>query len=171
MNYYHPNEDEGTLPFSKAVKWLSFLNFVFAALLLADFFLPESTRQEPVIRKTFFKEDNRFGSDDYELKLITPSQEILASAALFKDAPVNTLLTIQHTPIFHTIKSVIGKNQEGQLFIHEAEQAVYRGFGAFPVCLLLVSLIAIIYKKDDVTAYCSGILSMIVMLCLLIFFI
>lgn len=170
MNYYHPKEDEGTLPFFNAIKWLALLNFAFAALLLADYFLPAKSNQESVIRRTFFKEDNRFGSDDYELKLITPSHEILASAALFKDAPEHTLLTVKHTPIFHTIKSVYGLNREGKSFIHEAELPIYRGYAAFPVCLLLVSFIAIIYKKDDVTAYCSGILSIIVMLCLLMFF-
>jgi hypothetical protein len=168
MNYYHPNEDEGILPFFNAIKWLALLNFAFATMLIVDYLLPVKSNEEFVLKRTFFKEDNRFGSDDYELKLITPSHEILANAALFKDAPENTQLIVQHTPIFHTIKSVYGINKEGKSFIHEAELPVYRGYAAFPVSLLLASVIALIYKKDDVTAYCFGIFSIILLLCLLI---
>jgi hypothetical protein len=168
MNYYHPNEDEGILPFFKAIKWLALLNFAFATLLIADYLLPAKSNQETVIRRKFFKEDNRFGSDDYELKLITASHEILASAALFKDAPEHTILTVKHTPILHTVKSVFGTNQDGKPFVHEAELPVYRGYAAFPISLLLASIIALIYKKDDVTAYCFGIFSIILLLCLLI---
>ncbi len=167
--YYHPHEEEGELPFYKGVRWLALASALFAFTLLVDYNLPETQEEEVVERRIYFKESNRFGGNTYVLKLFTRSFIIQAKPDLFKDAPEKTRIRISHSPLFRTIKSVSGKRQpSGEEFNYETDIPVYRGFAAFPVSLLLLSLFTVIYRKDEVVAYAAGFITMILLVTILI---
>ena len=167
--YYHPHEEEGELPFYKGVRWLALASALFAFTLLVDYILPETQKEEIVERRIFFKESNRFGGNTYVLKLFTQSFTIHAKPELFKDAPEKTRIRISHSPLFRTVKSVSGKRQPGgEEFKYEADLPVFRGFAAFPVSLLLLSLFTVLYRKDEVVAYAAGFITLILLVSILI---
>jgi hypothetical protein len=166
--YYHPNEEEGVLPFVKAIQVIAAISCLFALCLLIDFILPEKCKEEVVRQRIYLKENNRFGGDNYDLKLVTSSFIIQAKPELFKDAPEQTRVRIYHSPVFGTIKSVCGISKvSGKAFQHHAELPVYRGYASFPLSLLFLSLFTLLYKKDEVISYGSGIITLIILLTIL----
>jgi hypothetical protein len=169
--YYHPKEEEGVLPFVKAIRVIAAISCLFALCLLIDFFLPEKCKEEVVRQRIYLKENNRFGGDNYDLKIVTSSFVIRAKPELFKDAPEQTRLRIYHSPVFGTIKSVCGNRiPSGETFRHEAELPIYRGYASFPISLLCLSLFTLFYKKDEVISYSSGVITVIILLTILMIF-
>lgn len=164
------NEDEeAELPFVKYLKWLSILVGCFAILLILDYLLPVGCSNHRVTEKKFFKQSNRFGSIDYDMRIITDEFGFKAKPELFAAVEEYSEISVCRTPIFKAVKSVMGVHVDnGSQFNFEAILPVYRGFAAFPISLLLASAFSVFYKKDEIVAYCFGIISIIIFIVILL---
>lgn len=166
--YYHPNEEEGVLPFQRQMKWISALSALFAVLLLLDFIVPPSCSNELVLDKFFRKESTRFGSTLYDLKIITRNFKFKAKPDLFAEVSIQTNIEVCYTPIMRRVKYVNGRNKKNdQAFTFESEMPIYRGFAAFPIALLITSMLSLFFKQDDTVAYSFGIMTLILLITML----
>jgi len=166
--YVQHDEEEGELPFYRYLKIVAALCCIFSIAILIDYVLPAVCKSETVAKRNFIKESSRFGGTDYDLKLITQTFEIKASPDLFDDAKENTNIQVCYSPVFKSVRTVSGnKNNTGKVFSHDLTPKVYKGFGAFPIALLLLG-IATLFFKDDTISYGAGILSVVVLVTMLI---
>jgi hypothetical protein len=163
--YYHPNEEEGVLPFLKQMKWISALSALFAVLLLIDFFLPANCSSELVLGKEFRKESTRFGSTSYDLKIHTSNFKFKVNPDLFAAIIVDSNVEVCHTPIMNRVKLVSGRNIKNNLpYSYESVMPIYRGFASFPIALLIASMLSLFFKQDDTVAYSFGIMTLILLI-------
>lgn len=168
MTYYHPEEEEGELPFAKGMKWIAGLSALFALSLLVDYFLPVVCVQAQVEKKIFFKENTRFGGQNYDLRIETDKIKFKAKPDLFGAVKELDFVSVCHTPIYRAVKSVSGTNSKDRLpYVFEAVLPIFRGYGAFPLSLLLVATFCLFFKKDDTIAYGSGIITIVLLLTML----
>lgn len=106
---------------SRPQKVLIMIPALFTFLLFADYFLPQRTTHEEVIKNT-----------SYGARIVTEHFSIRASrdGAVY---PGNNVI-IEYTPIFHTVLTYT--NEEGEQFY--PPQSIYSGMGIFlPVILIL----------------------------------
>lgn len=167
--YKQREEDEGVLPFFRQLKVIMLLSTLFAALLLVDKLLPPQCETQEVLNKTSEKENNRFGGTDYTLKLHTRKQSLIIPAAVFEDVPENGTVDCCKSPIFGMVVRISGvASLRKKPFSHEVVAPVYKGYSAYPILLLVLSLVALLFRSDDTIAYGAGILAMILLVCTLI---
>lgn len=163
--YYHPNEEEGVLPFQYLMKWFSALSALFALLLLVDFIIPASCSSELVLGKEFRKESTRFGSTDYDLKIITTNFKFKAKPELFEAIIVNSSVDVCHTPLLKRVRFVNGVQIKNNLpYTYESVMPIYAGFASFPIALLIASMLSLFFKRDDTVAYAFGIIALMIFL-------
>lgn len=168
MPYYRSREEEGDLPFTRALKWIAGASALFAVLLMADFFIPESCSQTKVLQKIFLKESNRFGGTNYNLKVVTEKLKFRAKPDLFASLSENDVVEVCYTPLFRFVKEVSGITKQEQVpYRFETIVPVYRGFGAFPISLLIAAFVCLFFKQDDTVAYASGILTIVLLITML----
>lgn len=166
--YYHPHEEEGVLPFERVIKWIAGASALFALLLVGDYLLPANCSDQFVRDKLYRKESTRFGEQSYDLKIITPELQFAVSPELFGHIAKDAQIQVCKTPLLGTVKQISGiSGKNEQAYIHDTELPIYRGFGAFPVSLLIASLVCLFFKNDDTVAYTSGILSIILLITML----
>lgn len=171
MHYKHEEEEDGDLPYFKLMKMALVVLSLLAVLILVDFFLPPNCESLVVQRKLSEKEDTRFGNTDYTLKVFTNAFEFKANAALFEAIAEGSRIRLCRSPIFKSIRKVeCTHHLTGQAFETELTARVYKGYGSFPLAVILLSLVAFFYRNDDTVAYCSGILALIVAISLILIF-
>jgi len=165
---YYQTEDESELPYSVVMKWIAALTGVFALFLILDFIMPSTCNSQIVQEKTFFKESSRFGSTNYDLEVITQDFSFKAQPELFSAIEENSTIEVCRTLIFSNVRKVSGiSGLNNQPFAMEVILPVYRGYGAFPICLLIVSAFGFFFKKDDTVAYGASIISIVLMITML----
>ncbi|MCB0820483.1 MAG: hypothetical protein KDC13_07655 [Bacteroidetes bacterium] len=168
MTYYHP-EDEAELPFAGPLKWVAAIAALFALSLIVDFFMPVVCTDARVEEKIFIKESNRFGGDTYDLRIITDKMKFRAKPDLFAAIEDKTVINVCHTPIYRSVKQVSGLNTKSNLpFSFEAVLPLFRGYGAFPISLLVVACFCLFFKQDDTIAYGSGIITIVLLISMLL---
>ena len=166
--YVQPDEEEGTLPFFKYLKITAAICCLFSAVLLIDLILPGSCKQEVVQKRLFYKENNRFGANDYQLHVVTPTFKIKVGPPLFEDATEQTQVEVCYSPILKMIRKVSGSTMPGgKQFSHKVTPPVYMGYGSFPLVLLFLGC-ATLFLKDESISYGAGILTVIVLTTMLI---
>jgi hypothetical protein len=167
--YYHPHEEEGVLPFVHVMKWTSAISAIFALVLLVDFLIPAKCSFETVITKEFRKESTRFGSTSYDLKIITTQFEFKVKPDLFAAIDLNSQIELCHTPLLKRVKLVKGQSiKNNQPYEFETTAPIYRGFAAFPISLLITSLISLFFKRDDTVAYAFGFFTLVLIITMLL---
>ncbi len=165
--YYQP-EDESDLPYSVFMKWIAGATGVFALFLILDYALPSTCDSHVVKEKTFFKESTRFGSTNYDLEIITEDFSFKAKPELFSAIEEKSTLEVCRTLIFKAVRQVSGISElDKKPFKMEAILPVYRGYGAFPISLLIASAFGVFFRKDDTVAYGASIISIVLMITML----
>lgn len=166
---YRSSEEEVELPFVKPLKRLSIIVGCFAIVLIVDYLLPVNCYEQEVVDKVFFKENNRFGSHDYDLEIFTTEFSFKAKPGLFAAVDQSSIIKVCRTPLLRAVRNVSGIHvKDGSQFTFEALLPVYRGFAAFPLSLLIASAFSVFYKRDEVVAYCSGIISIVIFITILL---
>jgi hypothetical protein len=168
--YKQRDDDELTeLPFFRPMKVLALLCALFSAVLLIDYVLPSSCTSDKIQKRLFEKESDRFGGEVFKLHIVTQDEVFEATPSMFEDAQVGAQVEICQTQMFKHVIQISGNNtQSGKSFLHEAVPPVYRGYCAFPVVLLFLSLFTLLFKSDEIIAYCSGILTIVMIISVLI---
>lgn len=172
MNYRSKEEEEeGELPYFKIMKWALVVLSLLALLILVDFFLPANCSELKVHKKLAEKEDTRFGNTDYTLKVFTDKLEFKANPALFEALEEGHSISLCRSPLFQSIRTVKCTHRlTKEPFETELIAPVYKGYGSFPLAVIVLSLVAFFYKSDDTVAYGSGILALIVAVSLILIF-
>lgn len=171
MQYKNEEEEDGELPYFRYMKMALIVLSLLAVFILVDFFLVPNCDELIVRRKLSEKEDTRFGNTDYTLKVFTDALEFKANAQLFEAIKEGSRIRLCRSPIFKSIRSVECTHQlSGEAFKTELIAPVYKGYGSFPLAVILLSLVAFFYKSDDTVAYGSGILALIVAISLILIF-
>lgn len=106
--YVQPEEEEGELPFFKYLKIVAGICCLFSALLLVDFILPVKCMQEIIQKRLYVKENNRFGANDYQLHVVTPSFKIKVAPPLYEDATEKSPVKICYSPLLKITRNVSG---------------------------------------------------------------
>jgi hypothetical protein len=163
------DEDQTELPFFRPMKVLALLCALFSAVLLIDFVLPVTCSSDKIEKRLFQKESDRFGGDIFKLHIVTQNTVFEATPAMFEDAIVGEAVEICTTQMFEHVLQISGKQAtSGKVYLHEAVPPVYRGYCAFPIALLFLSLVTLLFKSDEIVAYCSGILTIVMIISVLI---
>jgi hypothetical protein len=166
--YYHPNEEEGNLPFVQIMKWISAISALFALVLLVDYIIPHSCSNETVIDKEFRKESTRFGSTSYDLKIVTTNFEFKVKPDLFAVIEPKSEIELCHTPLLKRVKKVSGTIiKENIPFEYQTTAPIYRGYASFPISLLITSLMCLFFKRDDTVAYGFGFFTVVLLITML----
>ncbi len=168
--YKQRDDDEQTeLPFFRPMKVLALLCALFSAVLLIDYVLPTSCSSDKIQKRLFQKESDRFGGEIFKLHIVTQHAVFEATPAMFEDAKADAQVEICRTQFFKHVLQISGKQEtSGKSFLHEAVPPVYKGYCAFPVVLLFLSLFTLLFKSDEIVAYCSGILTIVMIISVLI---
>lgn len=168
--YKQRDDDESIeLPFVRPIKVIALLCALLSAALLIDFVLPSGCRTDKIQQRLFEKEDDRFGGTIYKFQIVTTSSSFEATPVMFEDAAEGAQIEVCITPLFRFVKQVSGSHsRKGTSFSHQANPPVYNAYGAFPIVLLFLSLIALLYKRDEIIAYCAGIISIVFLISILI---
>lgn len=163
------DEEQTELPFFRPMKVLAFLCALFSSILLIDFVLPASCSSDTIQKRLFEKESDRFGGEVFKLHIVTQRAVFEATPSMFEDAKAGALVEICQTQLFKHVVQISGRHApKGDTFFHEAVPPVYRGYCAFPVVLLFLSLFTLLFKSDEIVAYCSGILTIVMIISVLI---
>jgi hypothetical protein len=168
--YKQRDDDEQTeLPFFRPMKVLAVLCALFSAVLLIDYVLPSSCTSDKIQKRLFEKESDRFGGEVFKLHIVTQNAVFEATPAMFEDAQAGAQVEICQTQMFKHVIQISGKQAPtGNSFLHEAVPPVYKGYCAFPIALLILSLFTLFFKFDEIIAYCSGILMIVMIISVLI---
>ncbi len=165
---YYQADDESDLPYSKAMKWIAGATGLFALFLLLDYVMPSTCDSHHVESKTFYKESTRFGSTNYDLEIVTADFSFKAKPDLYSAIREKSTINVCRSPIFKAVRQVSGISEvDKKPFAMEALLPVYRGYGAFPVCLLIASAFGVFFKRDDTVAYGASIISIVLMITML----
>jgi hypothetical protein len=163
------DEEQTELPFFRPMKVLALLCALFSAVLLIDFVLPSSCSSDEIQKRLFEKESDRFGGEVFKLHIVTKDAVFEATPAMFEDAQAGAHVEICQTQMFKHVIQISGdQSPSGKSFLHEAVPPVYRGYCAFPIALLFLSLFTLLFKSDEIVAYCSGILTIVMIISVLI---
>jgi hypothetical protein len=168
--YKQRDDDESIeLPFVRTIKVVALLCALLAGALLIDFILPVACNTDKIQQRLFDKEDDRFGGTIYKFQIVTTSSSFDATPVMFEDAAEGAQIEVCCTPLFRFVKQVSGTNsRKGTAFSHHANPPVYNAYGAFPIALLFLSLVALLFKRDEIIAYCAGIISIVFLISILI---
>jgi hypothetical protein len=163
------DEEQMELPFFRPMKLVAILCAILSAVLLLDFVLPSSCSTDAIEKRLFEKEADRFGGTVFKLHIKTNKSFFEATPAMFEDAVDGATINVCTSPIFQFVKQVEGKHpQTGKQFLHAANAPIYKGYCAFPITLLILSLFTVLFKKDEIVAYCSGIITIVLVISVLI---
>jgi hypothetical protein len=163
------DEEQTELPFFRPMKIIALLCALFSAILLIDFVLPSSCSSDEIQKRLFEKESDRFGGDILKLHIVTTEAVFEATPAMFEDAQAGAKVEICQTPLFKHVIQISGNHSpSGKSFLHEAVPPVYTGYCAFPIVLFFLSLFTLLFKGDEILAYCSGIFTIVMIISVLI---
>lgn len=163
------DEEQTELPFFRLMKMVAILCALLSGVLLLDFIMPVSCASDKIQKRLFEKEADRFGGTVFKLQIITENSAFEATPAMFEDASDGAAIEVCKSPIFHFVKKFEGTHPNtGKHFLHAANPPIYKGYCAFPLTLLILSLFTIFFKKDEIVAYCSGIITIVLVISVLI---
>lgn len=163
------DEEQTELPFFRQMKIVAILCAVLSSVLLLDYVLPSNCSTDRIQKRLFEKEADRFGGTVFKLHIVTDNTVFEATPAMFEDAEDGAAINVCTSPIFRFVKQMEGTQpKQGNHFLHSTNPPVYKGYCVFPITLLVLSLFTIFFKKDEIVAYCSGIITIVLVISVLI---
>lgn len=163
------DEEQMELPFFRPMKMVAILCALLSTVLLVDFLLPSSCSTEKIEKRLFEKEADRFGGTVFKLHIKTNKSLFESTPAMFEDAVDGATINVCTSPIFQFVKQIEGNHpQTGKQFLHTVNAPIYKGYCAFPITLLILSLFTVLFKRDEIIAYCSGIITIVLVISVLI---
>jgi len=161
--------EEEELPYIKQLRWSAFICLLFSLALLSDILLPFSCEQASVTKRFLRKEVARFGVNIYELTIFTDKHAFKADPPLFELAKEGELIEVCTSGLFGKVLEVSGTNSQTlQHYQFKIINSAYRGYGSFPITLLILSCITAFFKKDETIAYSAGIIMIVIAITLII---
>jgi hypothetical protein len=156
------DEQQEELPYIQQLRWFAIFCALFAFILLADIYLPHTCEKDYVTKRFLRKEVARFGGYVYDLTIITEKHTFKVDPPLFALAKEGDELEICISGILGKVLEVGGIDSDSsQGYRFKILNRAYRGYGAFPIILVILSSVTVFFKKDDTIAYSSGIIMLV----------